>query len=194
MQKTLDNVKKTNYEFLMTLATCNKPIVTVVRGCAIGIGFTMSAHSTFMYCSPDAKFNTPFMKSCQSPEGTSTLLFPQQFGTRLANEILLTDKLVTAKEALAVGFANGIVDKFDPNSDELNPNWFPVIPKLLATDLDTIVNCMRLLNEAKDLKKISEVTSREQEALYNIWMDPNFFPKMVKFMGALKQKRTGKNE
>jgi len=68
----------------------------VVRGQAIGIGFTLTCHSTFIYCSPDAKFTTRFMQSCQSPEAASTLLFPQQFGPRLANEILLADKMVSA--------------------------------------------------------------------------------------------------
>lgn len=90
-------VKIIMVNMLMAMAKTVKPIVTLVRGAAIGIGFTLTAHSTFIYCSPEAKFMTPFMKSCQSPEGTSTLLFAQQFGVRLANEILLTDKWVTAK-------------------------------------------------------------------------------------------------
>jgi len=62
---------------ILAMASCKKPIVCVVRGSAIGIGFTMTAHSTFLYCSPEAKFMTPFMKSAQSPEGASTLLFPK---------------------------------------------------------------------------------------------------------------------
>ena len=49
--------------FLMSLAKSVKPIVMLVRGGGIGIGFTMVAHSTFAYCSPEAKFMTPFMKS-----------------------------------------------------------------------------------------------------------------------------------
>ena len=81
---------------LMALNTSVKPIVMVVRGAAIGIGCTMTAHSTFLYASPEARFMTPFMKSSQSPEGTSTYLLPQQLGVRLANEILLTDKWMTA--------------------------------------------------------------------------------------------------
>jgi hypothetical protein len=34
-------------------------------------------------------------------------------GTRLANEVLLLDKVLSAKEAVNCGFANGIIDKFD---------------------------------------------------------------------------------
>lgn len=71
-----NGVKVVMVNMLMALNTSIKPIVTVVRGAAIGIGFTMTAHSTFLYCSPEARFMTPFMKSSQSPEGTSTFLFP----------------------------------------------------------------------------------------------------------------------
>ena len=49
------------------------------------------------------------MKTYQSPEGTSTLNFPKLFGERLAAEILLMDKVITAEEALKVGFVNGII-------------------------------------------------------------------------------------
>ena len=83
-------------DFFMCLAKSIKPIVMLIRGGGIGIGFTMVSHSTFAYCSPEARFMTPFMKSAQSPEGTSTYLFPKQFGTRLANSILLGDQWISA--------------------------------------------------------------------------------------------------
>ena len=172
---------------LLAMANCRKPIVTVVRGGAIGIGFTLTAHSTFLYCGKEAKFMTPFMKSCQSPEGTSTLLFPKQFGTRLANEILLTDKYVTAQEAVNCGYANGIID-FDPNSDSIDPSSIPVIPKLLATDYRTLVNCMEQINASKGLALIEEVTRREGAALVDTWKEPEFPMKMFAFMQSLKKK------
>jgi enoyl-CoA hydratase/carnithine racemase len=50
-------------DMILAMNKCTKPIVAMVRGGAIGIGFTMLAHSTFLYCSPDAFFMTPFMKS-----------------------------------------------------------------------------------------------------------------------------------
>merc|ERR1712083_797490 len=96
---------------VLAMARSVKPVVTVVRGLGFGIAFTLSSHSTFLYCSPDAKFNTPFMATAQSPEGTSTLTFPKLMGSRFANEVLLNDKVVTAQEAVNCGFANGIIDE-----------------------------------------------------------------------------------
>lgn len=90
------NVEHYLVQVLKTLNESKKPIVGLCRGQSIGIGFTMMGMFDFIYCSPDAKFSTPFMKSCQSPEGASTYTFVQQFGLRRANEILLLDKPITA--------------------------------------------------------------------------------------------------
>lgn len=76
LQSAENSVKNIMVGMLLALNTSIKPIVMVVRGAAIGIGCTMTAHSTFLYTSPEARFMTPFMKSSQSPEGTSTFLFP----------------------------------------------------------------------------------------------------------------------
>ena len=76
---------------LMAIQKSKKPIVGLVRGQSIGIGFTTTGLFDFLYCTPEAKFSTPFMKSCQSPEGASTYTFVQHFGSRKANEILLLD-------------------------------------------------------------------------------------------------------
>jgi enoyl-CoA hydratase/carnithine racemase len=65
------------YPMLMNMAMCEKPTFALVRGGANGIAFTMLSHLDFIYCSPEAFFQTPFMASSQSPEGGSTLLFPQ---------------------------------------------------------------------------------------------------------------------
>ena len=62
-------------QVLTALKNSVKPIVGLIRGGAIGIGFTITGHFDFIYCSPETKFSTPFMASCQSPEGGSTFLF-----------------------------------------------------------------------------------------------------------------------
>lgn len=81
---------------LMAIHNSKKPIVGLVRGQSIGIGFTTTGLFDFLYCTPEAQFSTPFMKSCQSPEGASTYTFVKHFGQRKANEILLLDQPITA--------------------------------------------------------------------------------------------------
>ena len=96
-------------EFIGCVTQCKKPTIVVVRGRCIGMSFTQASNADFIYCTPEATFQTPFMKSYQSPEGQSTRTFPEQFGTRMAAEILLCDKVVSAQEALKTGFVNEIL-------------------------------------------------------------------------------------
>ena len=63
-------------QVLKALKNSVKPVVGLIRGAAIGIGFTTIGHFDFIYCSPETQFSTPFMASCQSPDGGSTYTFP----------------------------------------------------------------------------------------------------------------------
>ena len=81
---------------VMGVAACKKPLIAFVRGGCYGISFTTLGNATMVYCTPDAVFKTPFMDSAQSPEGVSTYVFPQIFGPKKANEILLTDAEISA--------------------------------------------------------------------------------------------------
>ena len=62
---------------LKAIMRSKKPIVGLCRGQSIGIGFTTMGLFDFIYCTPEAQFSTPFLKSFQSPEGGSTLTFVQ---------------------------------------------------------------------------------------------------------------------
>lgn len=119
--------------YLKALKNCEKPVIAVVRGAAHGIHFTPLTLCDFVYCSPEATFTTPFMGTYQSPEGLSTLLFPQQLGSKRANEILFLDRPLTASEAVSCGFANGIIDDLG-DSDWFDVNKIPAITKLLSSD------------------------------------------------------------
>lgn len=109
------------------------------------------------------------MKSSQTQEGGSTYTFPQIFGTRLANEILLTDRPINAEEALKTGFTNGIIDKFDKGSEWFDPSIIPVIPTLLKSDYKTLVTSMEQFIASKNIPLLESVIQREADALLNHW-------------------------
>jgi enoyl-CoA hydratase/carnithine racemase len=181
-------------DMLLAMNKCTKPIVAMVRGGAVGIGFTMLAHTSFLYVSPDAFFKTPFMESGQSPEGTSTYLFPKIFGPRLANELLLTDKVLTSQEAVRSGFANGQISTLDANSDWFDPNLIPVIPKLLKNDFKTLTNCMAEINYSRANARIEDITRREAQALVDTWSDPAFIKNMMEYMKQTAKKSKNKKQ
>lgn len=176
-------------DMLLAMSQSRKPIVAVVRGGAIGIGFTMLAHAHFVYCSPEAIFKTPFMESGQSPEGTSTYLFPKIFGPRLANELLLSDKILNSQEAVTSGFVNGIISSFNPQSEWFDPSTIPAIPKLLKNDYRTLTNCMNELILSQNNDKLESVTRREGKALVATWASPGFMKKMQVYLQQTVMKK-----
>ena len=58
----------------------------------------------------------------------------------------------------------------------------PCIPKLLKNDLRTMVNAKRLINQGVDRAHLVETLKREGQSLFDAWMDPDFFPKMLAYI------------
>ena len=119
---------------IMAVKNSIKPIVGLVRGMSVGIGFTMGSLFTFLYCTPEAVFSAPFTKAIILPEGSSTFMFPKIFGQRKANEILLLSEPVTAQEAKKFGYVNEILPGFEEEGDWPDMAKVPTIGQLLKTD------------------------------------------------------------
>lgn len=98
------------------------PVVALVQGPAVGGGLAIVACCDFVYCTPDAVFGAPVARTlgnCVSP--TTIARIRAVLGRRLANEMLLTGRLVTADEAHAAGLVAGIVapDELDGMASDL---------------------------------------------------------------------------
>lgn len=68
-------------------------------------------------------------------------------GVRKANELLFLDKPLMAKEAVACGFANAIIDDLG-DSDWFDPMKIPAIKSMLKADYRTLVNMKQMLLKA----------------------------------------------
>jgi enoyl-CoA hydratase/carnithine racemase len=130
--------------FITALYDLEKPLVVLVRGFAVGISFTMLSLADFVYCTPEVKFFTPFMSSFQSPEGSSSINFPKIFGGKMANEILLLDRPITAQEALHHGFVNQVLTDI-PKGEFFDLMKLPCIPKLLQNNVHTMQVAKKLM-------------------------------------------------
>lgn len=100
-------------------------------------------------------------------------------GRRIAAEMLMTDKSLTAQEAYRIGYINAILDPKEVVTDNglfFDVTKIPCIPKLLKNDLKTMVNAKRLLTQGMNREEQIKCFKREGEALYQKWADPDFFP------------------
>lgn len=105
-------------------------------------------------------------------------------GKRIASEMLMADKSLTAEEAYRVGYVNAILDPKDLfiDGEFIDVTKIPCIPKLLKNDLKTMVNAKRLITKGMNRENLIECFKREGEALFQKWADPDFLPLMMEYI------------
>ncbi|TAL04515.1 MAG: enoyl-CoA hydratase [Rhodospirillaceae bacterium] len=106
---SLDDPSLPVYQFMRALSSLRKPTIAAVNGAAIGIGATMLMHCDFVYATPNARFQLPFVNLAIVPEFASSMLLARLVGARRATELLLLGESFTAERALADGFINEII-------------------------------------------------------------------------------------
>ena len=97
------------FQFITGLPKLAKPLIAAVGGPAVGIGTTLLLHCDFVYASPNARFQMPFVPLGLVPEAASSLLLPMIAGYQRAAELLLLGRPFSAEKALAAGFVTEIV-------------------------------------------------------------------------------------
>ena len=89
-----------------------KPIVAAVNGHGIAGGMEILQGTDIRVSSPTAKFGVQEVKWAIFPAGGSSVRLPRQLPYSKAMELLLTGDLITAEEALRLGFLNYVTDDF----------------------------------------------------------------------------------
>ncbi len=97
------------FQFIMLLASYEKPIVVAVNGNAIGIGVTMLMHVDIVYVADTAKLKMPFVTLGLCPEAGSSFLLPRMAGHAKASELLLFGEPFDGATAVDVGLASRVV-------------------------------------------------------------------------------------
>ncbi|EKF41363.1 enoyl-CoA hydratase [Nitratireductor indicus C115] len=98
------------YDFLLTLASCRKPLVSGADGIAVGIGTTIHLHCDLTLATPRTVFSTPFVDLGLVPEAASSLLAPMVIGHQRAFALLALGEGLPAQEAKAMGLIHGVVE------------------------------------------------------------------------------------
>ena len=101
--------KSPSWKFFQTLPDLGKPVVAAVAGPAVGIGTTLLLHCDFVYATPGARFQLPFVPLGIVPEFGSTYLLPLLAGYQRAAELLLLGQPFTAEKAREIGIVTAVV-------------------------------------------------------------------------------------
>lgn len=103
------------------LARMNAPLIARVNGVAAGAGLSLCACTDLAICTEQAKFTSAYTKIGLTPDGSSTWFLARIIGVRRAAELYLTNRTLSAEEALQWGLVNSVVkaDELDGAVTEL---------------------------------------------------------------------------
>jgi len=90
-------------------ARMNAPLITAVNGAAAGMGMSFALCGDLILAAESATFTTAYTGAALAPDGGMTYLLPRMIGLARAKEMMITNRRLTASEALAWGLVNRVV-------------------------------------------------------------------------------------
>ena len=144
-----------------------KPVIAAVNGYALGGGCEIASSCHLRIASDNAIFAQPEVKIGLLPGWGGTQRLPRIIGRGLANEIILTGRNVTAKEALDIALVNRVVPQ-----EELMNTCFDIANAILKNSPNAIAESIKLIRLAagtklkkglsKEAKSFSELFETEE--------------------------------
>lgn len=99
------------WDFLMALATSEKPMLSGADGIAVGIGTTLHLHCDLTFATPRTMFHTPFTDLGLVPEAGSSLIAPLLLGRQQAFALLALGDPFSAQKARELGMIFRVVEE-----------------------------------------------------------------------------------
>ena len=89
----------------------DKALVTLVNGPAAGAGMSLALAGDVVIAAPSARFVTAYGSLGLTPDGGMTWLLPRLVGMRLAQDMLINNRIVKASEALTLGMVTQLAEE-----------------------------------------------------------------------------------
>jgi 2-(1,2-epoxy-1,2-dihydrophenyl)acetyl-CoA isomerase len=107
---------------IAALRALDAPVVAVVRGAAAGGGLSLVCASDVVLAAESARFTMAYTRAGLSPDGGASWFLPRVVGLRLATEMLLTNRLMSAAEAKDAGIVTDVIadDELDGAAEALS--------------------------------------------------------------------------
>jgi 2-(1,2-epoxy-1,2-dihydrophenyl)acetyl-CoA isomerase len=91
------------------LVRMEAPLITAVNGAAGGGGMSLALCGDLILAAESAKFTLAYTRAGLSPDGASTYFLPRMIGVRRSLELALTNRVLSAREALDWGIVTRVV-------------------------------------------------------------------------------------
>ena len=95
---------------ISTFARMDAVLITAVNGVAAGAGFSLAVTGDLVLAAQSATFTMAYTAAGLSPDGSSSYYLPRLIGVRRTQELMLTNRRLSAGEALQWGLLTEVVD------------------------------------------------------------------------------------
>jgi 2-(1,2-epoxy-1,2-dihydrophenyl)acetyl-CoA isomerase len=90
-------------------ARMRAPVIAAVNGVAAGAGFSLVAACDLAVAAASARFTMAYTRAGLVPDGSSTFFLPRLIGLRRTQELMITNRMLSAAEALDWGILTRVV-------------------------------------------------------------------------------------
>jgi enoyl-CoA hydratase/carnithine racemase len=102
------DLARTAHRVVLGIAELDVPVVAAVQGAAAGAGLALTLVADVVLAGASAKFLTAYSQVGLTPDCGTSWLLPRIVGLRRALELVLTDRRLTAAEALEWGLITSV--------------------------------------------------------------------------------------
>ena len=164
---------------LSRMARMNAPVVGAITGTAGGAGLSLVSAMDLVHAGESAKFTMAYTAAGLTPDGTSTFFLARVVGLRRASELALTNRVLSASEALDWGLINAV----HPD-DEVLDAARALAAKLAKGPTNAFGGAKRLLLEGAN-SSLGEAMEKEALSIAN----QSRHPEAVEGIAAFLEKR-----
>ncbi|MFC2040863.1 enoyl-CoA hydratase/isomerase family protein [Chloroflexota bacterium] len=95
------------------LVRMDAPVVAAVHGSAAGAGMSLACACDIVFAAESARFIVAYNRVGLTPDGSSTYFLPRIVGLKRALELTLTNRVLSAQEALEWGIVTKVVPEVE---------------------------------------------------------------------------------
>ncbi|MCH2189358.1 MAG: enoyl-CoA hydratase/isomerase family protein [Gammaproteobacteria bacterium] len=141
--KTVREIADALHEAIEFFANMRAPLICAVNGTAAGAGFSISVMGDMAIASESAKFTMAYSNIGLSPDGSSSFYLPRLIGLRKTQELMYTNRVLSAQEAKEWGLLNEVVA-----DNELMPRAKKIAQKFVIGSLNSNASIKKLLRQS----------------------------------------------
>jgi 2-(1,2-epoxy-1,2-dihydrophenyl)acetyl-CoA isomerase len=161
------------------------PTIAAINGVVAGAGMGLALATDLAIAADSAMFTMAYTGIGVSPDGSSTFFLPRLVGTRVAMDMILTNKRVSSAEALALGIVNKVVP-----DDELVDEAAGLAARLAVGPTSAYVRARQLLRSSLGTDPFTQMEA-EAEGILAAGRTKDFYEGVSAFIEKRRPTFTG---